>query len=77
MHSENYKTYIMINDKAGAINAINVKRVGSNIDFLDGIRKQETTINPVNKKDNTCFQYTVKVALNHEEIKVKQKLNLL
>ena len=77
MHSENYKTYIMINDKADAINAINVKRVGSNIDFLDGIRKQEATINPVNKKDNTCFQYSVKVALNHEEIKEKQKLNLL
>ena len=67
----------MINDKADAINAINVKRVGSNIDFLDWIRKQEATINPVNKKDNTCFQYTVKVALNHEEIKEKQKLNLL
>ena len=77
MHSKNYKTYIMINDKADAINAINVKRVGSNIDFLDWIRKQEATINPVNKKDNTCFQYTVKVALNHEEIKEKQKLNLL
>ena len=25
-------------------------------------------INPINKKDNKCFQYTVAVALNHEEI---------
>ena len=67
----------MINDKADAINAINVKRVGSNIDSFDWIRKQEATINPVIKKDNTCFQYTVTVALNHEEIKEKQKLSLL
>ena len=27
------------------------------------------TINPINKKDNKCFQYTVTVALNYEEIK--------
>ena len=27
------------------------------------------TINSINKKDNKCFQYTVTVALNHEEIK--------
>ena len=26
-------------------------------------------INPINKKDNKCFQYTVTVALNYEEIK--------
>ena len=25
--------------------------------------------NPINKKDNKCFQYSVKVALNQEEIK--------
>ena len=25
-------------------------------------------MNLVNKKDNKCFQYTVKVALNYEEI---------
>ena len=27
------------------------------------------TINPINKKDNKCFQYAVAVTLNHEEIK--------
>ena len=26
------------------------------------------TINPISQKDNKCFQYTVTVALNHEEI---------
>ena len=26
-------------------------------------------MNPINKKDNKCFQYAVKVALNHEELK--------
>ena len=31
-------------------------------------KKNNTTINPVNKKDNKCFQYAVTVALNHEEI---------
>ena len=25
-------------------------------------------MNPINKKDNKCFQYPVTVALNHEEI---------
>ena len=27
------------------------------------------TINPINDKDDKCFQYTVKVTLNYEEIK--------
>ena len=26
-------------------------------------------INPIDKKDNVCFQYAATVALNHEEIK--------
>ena len=30
---------------------------------------KKATINPINKKDNKCFQYAVKVALNHEKIK--------
>ena len=41
---------------------INLNCGGSNIDSSDWI-------NPINKKDNKCFQYTVTVALNHEEIK--------
>ena len=31
--------------------------------------KQKAAINPINKKDNKCFQYVVEVALNYEEIK--------
>ena len=27
------------------------------------------TINPINKKDDTCFQYAVTVSLIHERIK--------
>ena len=32
-------------------------------------KQQKKTINPINKKDNKCFQYAVTVALNYEEIK--------
>ena len=31
--------------------------------------KKQAPINPINKKDNKCFQYAVAVALDHEEIK--------
>ena len=33
------------------------------------IKNKKATINSINKKDNKCFQYAAKVALNHEEIK--------
>ena len=48
---------------------INPNRGGSYIDYPDWIKskkKKKTTINPINNK---CFQYTVKVALNYDEIK--------
>ena len=41
---------------------------GSYITSPDWIKKKKATINPINKKDNKCFQYAVIVALNHEEI---------
>ena len=47
---------------------INFSRVGSYIDSPDSIKNKKATINPFNKKDNKSFQYTVTVALNHEEI---------
>ena len=31
-------------------------------------KKKKAVINPINKKDNKCFQYTVTVALSYEEI---------
>ena len=47
----------------------------SNIDTCDCIKNKKATINPINIKDNKCFQYTVAVALNHEEIKGDTKNN--
>ena len=48
---------------------INLNRGRSYMDFPDWIKNKKATINPINKKDNKCFEYTVTVALNHEEIK--------
>ena len=48
---------------------VNPNRSGSYIDSPDWIKNKKAAINPINKKDNKCFQYTVTVALNHEEIK--------
>ena len=48
---------------------INLNRGESYIDFPDWIKNKTVTINPINKKDNKCFQYTAAVALNYEEIK--------
>ena len=36
--------------------------------FLIGTKNKKATINPINKKDNKCFQYEVIIALNHEEL---------
>ena len=54
---------------------------GSYIDYPDWIKNKKATINPINKKDNKCFQYAITVALNYEEIypetiaKIKPFLN--
>ena len=47
----------------------NPYRDGSNIDSPNWIKNKKSTINSINKKYNKCFQYAVKVALNHEQIK--------
>ena len=47
---------------------INPNRGESHIDPPDWIKSKKATINPINKKDNKCFQYAVIVTLNHEEI---------
>ena len=44
---------------------------GSNIDYPDWIKNKKSKINPINKKENKCFQCAVIVALNYEEIKKK------
>ena len=48
---------------------INLNGGGSYIDSLDWIKNEKATINPINIKDNKCFQYVVTVELNYEEIK--------
>ena len=52
----------------GKCHNINSTRGGSYIDSPDWIKNKKATINPINKKDNKCFQYAVTIALNHEEI---------
>ena len=47
---------------------INLNGGGSYIDSPDWIKSKKATINHINKKDNKCFQYTITVGLNHEEI---------
>ena len=48
---------------------INPNCGGSYIDSPDWIKNKKAAINLFNKKDNKCFQYDVKVVLNHKEIK--------
>ena len=38
------------------------------LDSPDWIKNKKAAINPINKKDNKCFQYTVTGSLNYEEI---------
>ena len=47
---------------------INFQHRESYIDSPDWIKNKNATINLSNKKDNKCFQYTITVTLNHEEI---------
>ena len=50
---------------------LSLKRGGSYTDSPDWIKIQNATINPINGKNNKCSQYTVTVALTHEETKKK------
>ena len=47
---------------------VSPNRGGSHIDSPDWIKNKKAAINPINKKDNKCFQYAVTVILNHEQI---------
>ena len=59
----------------------NMKGIRSYINSPDWIQNKKATINLINEKYNKCFQYSITVALNHEEIKKDlqriKKLNLL
>ena len=48
---------------------INPIRGRSYIDSTDWIKNKKATTNPINGKENKCFQCTLTVTLNHEEIK--------
>ena len=48
---------------------INPKRGGSYIDSPNWMKNKNATKNPINEKDNKCFEYAVIAALNYEEIK--------
>ena len=48
---------------------INPNRGWSYIDSPDCEKDKKAAINLINKTDNKCFQYTVTVALYHEEIR--------
>ena len=48
---------------------INPNCGGSSTDSPDWVKNKKGKINPINKKDNKCFQYAVTVALNDKEIK--------
>ena len=52
---------------------INFNCVESYIDSPHWIKNTKATINPINKKDNKCFQYVITVALNHDKIKKDQQ----
>ena len=41
---------------------------GSYIGYPDWIKNKEAAVTHIYKKYNKCFQYTVTVPLNHEEI---------
>ena len=56
VHLLNYKCH-KINPNCG----------GSYIDSFYWIKNKKITTNPINKKDNECFQYAVTVPLNHEK----------
>ena len=50
------------------LHKISLNRSESHIDSPKWLKNKKATINPKNN-DDKCFQYTVVVALNHEQIK--------
>ena len=55
---------------------INPSHGGSYIDSPDWIKNKKATVNPINEKDNKCFEYCVTVVLNNKEIgKYFEKMN--
>ena len=53
---------------------VDLKRSRSYIEAPDWIKKKKATVN-VENDDDKCFQYSVTVALNYDEIKKHQRVN--
>ena len=51
------------------LNKVSLSRGGSYIDSPKWLKNKKATLNPQNKKDDTCFQYALTVALKYEKIK--------
>ena len=51
-----------------SLNETRLKRGKSYIKSTEWLKNKGATINPKNKKDNKCFQYSVTLALNYNEI---------
>ena len=49
------------------VHKISLKRGKSYTKALEWVINKRVTINPINK-DNKCFQYSITVALNHQNI---------
>ena len=49
------------------LHRISLSKGGSYIDSPDWLKTLKTTINPKNNDDN-CFQYAIRVTLNHQNI---------
>ena len=43
--------------------------------FPDWVKNKKATTNPINKKDNKCFQYAITVTVSQEEIGYKSFIN--
>ena len=51
------------------LHKISLNRGGSCIDSPEWLKNKKIAINPINKKDDKCFQYAITASLNHQNIK--------
>ena len=57
------------------LHKISLNRDASYIDSLEWLKNKKAKINPINKKYDNCFQYTITAALKYEEKNNKNKNN--
>ena len=58
------------------LHKVSLKRGGSYIKSPEWLVNKRATINPKNKKYDTCFQYALTLALNCNKIKKKELENI-